>query len=108
MILLYPQHPLAPKQVEPLFEYERDVAHALGIQTALVDHDALVSGRSWEGIRKVPEGCGPAVYRGWMLTSSQYRDFSWAVSAMGDGQVSGFPSVSSPVLVLSALNGEPL
>jgi hypothetical protein len=35
-------------------------------------------------------------------------DGEWRIIEMGDGQVSGFPSVTSPVLVLSALKGEPL
>jgi len=46
------------------------------------DHDALKAGRASEAVRRVP-GDHVAVYRGWLLTSSQYAAFANAVQARG-------------------------
>lgn len=83
VLLLVPADPLAPRRPDPHFAPEARAALDSGAQVAIVDHDALCRpGQADEAVRRVPEADG-AVYRGWMLRSSQYEAFDQALSARG-------------------------
>ena len=84
MMLLIPADVLRPRRPDDHFAAEAEGAAAAGIAVALVDHDALTEpGGTTRAIAKVPDGGGEAVYRGWMLRSSQYLDFAEALAAKG-------------------------
>lgn len=55
-----------------------------GIAVALVDHDALTGqGGPGRAVARVPDGGGAAVYRGWMLSASQYAALADAAATKG-------------------------
>lgn len=84
MMLLIPADVLRPRRPDDHFAAEAEAAAAAGIAVALVDHDALTEpGGAIRAIAKVPDGGGQAVYRGWMLRSSEYRDFAEALAGKG-------------------------
>ncbi|HSA49094.1 MAG TPA: ATP-grasp domain-containing protein [Yinghuangia sp.] len=81
--LLFPIDPLNPRRVDSHFAREARAARELGLAVALVDHDALLRGDAREATRRVPEGLGPAVYRGWMVPVRAYEAFDAALRARG-------------------------
>lgn len=84
VLLLVPSDPLRPRRPDEHFAAEAAAASALGCGVALVDHDALREpGGAGRAAARVPEGGGPAVYRGWMLSSGQYAALADAVGARG-------------------------
>ena len=51
---------------------------------ALIDHEALAEPDGAErAVARVPDGGGPAVYRGWMLDSGRYAALAGALTAKG-------------------------
>ncbi|MCG8918478.1 ATP-grasp domain-containing protein [Actinokineospora sp. PR83] len=83
MILLVPADVLHPRRVDEHFAPEAKAARAVGLEVALVDHDALARpGGAEEAVRRV-RGSGSAVYRGWMLTADRYADFAEALLRRG-------------------------
>jgi hypothetical protein len=78
-VLIVPADPLRPRRPDEHFAPEADAARAVGIEVALVDHDALK--RPDEAVRRVP--AGEAVYRGWMIAADQYGDFAEALARRG-------------------------
>jgi hypothetical protein len=84
MMLLVPAHPLRPRQPDEHFAAEAGAAAETGLTVALVDHDALTGpDGAQRAVARVPGGEGEAVYRGWMLSSSQYAAFGDALAARG-------------------------
>ncbi len=82
MLLLFPSDVFSPSKPDEAFAPEAAAARDLGIEVAVVDHDALCKpGRESEAVRRVP--AGEAVYRGWMLGSDRYVAFAAALSARG-------------------------
>ncbi|MFF7636707.1 ATP-grasp domain-containing protein [Kitasatospora sp. NPDC008050] len=81
--ILLPQDPLNPRRVDPHYSYEAQLVRGLGGETALVNHDALLAGDAAEGVRRVPDGTGPAWYRGWMLPVPAYAAFVRALADRG-------------------------
>ena len=73
MLLLVPSDYFKPKQPEEHFAPEADAARDLGVQVCTVDHDALASGDVAAALRRVEDGAGDAVYRGWMVRSETYE-----------------------------------
>jgi len=82
MLLVVPSSPLAPRRPDPHFADEYEAARDLGLDCALVDHDALAAGDAAAGASRLPES-DDVVYRGWMLDSERYAAFDAAVSARG-------------------------
>ncbi|MET8122565.1 ATP-grasp domain-containing protein [Micromonospora sp. NPDC005189] len=82
MMLLVPANPLRPRRPDDHFAAEAQAARAVGIDVAVVDHDALTRDDPQGGVAAVPAG-GVAVYRGWMLRSDQYSAFAEALAARG-------------------------
>jgi hypothetical protein len=87
VILLVPVDPLRARRADEHFAAEAEAAKDAGMAVALVDHDALTepewAGGVTRGVRRVPEGGGEAVYRGWMLRSEQYSAFAGALAGRG-------------------------
>src|ERR1700759_2572000 len=81
-MLLVPVDPLRARRADEHF-----AAEAVGVAVALVDHDALTepdgAGGATRAVRRVPEGGGAAVYRGWMVRSEQYAAFASALAGRG-------------------------
>jgi hypothetical protein len=82
-LILFPCEPFDPRQIDPDFEAERQAAKAGGLETALVDHTRVVEGAAGAAVARTPEGCGNAVYRGWMLRPSQYEAMHTALLSRG-------------------------
>jgi hypothetical protein len=83
VLLLVPSDPLTPRRADEHFAAEADAARDLGVEVALVDHDALCRpGEAGAAVRRVPPA-DDAVYRGWMLSSSRYAAFAEALAARG-------------------------
>lgn len=86
-MLLVPVDPLRARRADEHFVAEAEAAEAAGVAVALVDHDALTepdwAGGTTRAVRRVPEGGGAAVYRGWMLRSEQYAAFAGALAGRG-------------------------
>ncbi|MFF8288849.1 ATP-grasp domain-containing protein [Streptomyces sp. NPDC016309] len=75
--------PLRPRRPDEHYADEAAAVRDLGHPVALIDHDALTAGRTAAAVARVPEGAGPAWYRGWMLTAGQYAALSEALAARG-------------------------
>ncbi|GLY29578.1 hypothetical protein Kisp02_29430 [Kineosporia sp. NBRC 101731] len=88
-MLLLPADPLRPRRPDEHYAEEAALARELGVTVALVDHDALPSGDAERAVQGVPRGGGPALYRGWMLTSGQYGALADALQARSVSLVTG-------------------
>ncbi|MFF8833170.1 ATP-grasp domain-containing protein [Streptomyces sp. NPDC015131] len=75
--------PLRPGRPDGHFADEARTARDQGRPTALIDHDALEADDPGRAVSRVPEGLGPAWYRGWMVTSEQYTALDAALAARG-------------------------
>jgi hypothetical protein len=76
MLFVLCRDPLEPAGPDRFFQAEVAAIERLGQSYVLVDHDALVRGEDPARIvRRVPEQAEPvtSIYRGWMMTPSQYR-----------------------------------
>lgn len=82
VLLVVPSSPLAPRRPDPHFADEYEAARDLGLERALVDHDALAAGDAVAGTSCLPDS-DDVVYRGWMLNSERYAAFDAAVAARG-------------------------
>ncbi|MFT3764034.1 MAG: ATP-grasp domain-containing protein [Minicystis sp.] len=81
MIVLFPSNPLRPSAPDTAFEREAELAAAAGFDVGLVDLEIYLGGEV--KLRKVPEGAGEILYRGWILDLDAYRRMSDAVAARG-------------------------
>lgn len=72
MIILFPKDPLRPDDPDEAFQREWDAARAVGLRTGLVDIDVpSYPALCKRTVRETYKG-ELMVYRGWMLTVSQY------------------------------------
>jgi len=83
VLVLFPSEPFSPREVDPDFAGERDAARAAGFATGLLDHTRVVAGEAAGATGRVPENAGATVYRGWMLTPSQYAATYAALEGRG-------------------------
>lgn len=83
VLLLVPSDPLRPRRADEHFAPEATAARDLGYDVAVIDHDALTTGDAVRATARVPPDSGPAVYRGWMLSTAQYAAFAGALTARG-------------------------
>jgi hypothetical protein len=79
-MLLVPVDPLNPRRVDPHFADQAAAARERGIPVARIDHDALT--RPDEAVASVPPA-DDAVYRGWMMTATEYAGFARALADRG-------------------------
>lgn len=84
MNILFPTNPLEPAEVEPDFADQAAAAVAEGFHSSLVSFEALVNEHAPNrAVRRVPEGAGPCLYRGWMLKAADYAALAGALAARG-------------------------
>lgn len=79
MLLVVPSDPINPRRPDEHFATEADAARSLGIDVALIDHDALESARPDDATARVPTSTD-VVYRGWMISADNYRGFAAAMN----------------------------
>lgn len=86
VLLLLPSDPLRSIRSDPHFADEGAAAHGVGVDVALVDHDALQGatnpGVACTSVRHVPPG-SDVVYRGWMITADRYAMLAQALTERG-------------------------
>lgn len=75
--------PLNSRRVDAHYAAEASAVRDLGGRTAVIDHDALLNGDTAAAVRRVPEGTGPAWYRGWMIPGERYGDLAAALAHRG-------------------------
>src|SRR2546430_9158549 len=83
VMLLIPADVVHPRRPDAHFADEARAAREVGVEVALVDHDALAtSGGAARAVARLPESATQrvAVYRGWMLRSEQYVAFAEALA----------------------------
>jgi hypothetical protein len=83
--VLFLSHPLDPKRVDSSFELEYEAAQRAGLAVALVDSAALDERAFERAVRRVPR-CEPsveAVFRGWMMSVTDYAALHRALAARG-------------------------
>ncbi|MGI3782807.1 MAG: ATP-grasp domain-containing protein [Janthinobacterium lividum] len=75
MMLVVPSDPMRHRRPDPHFADEAAAARELGLDVALVDHDALQGSSDLAAARRSVghvNSSADAVYRGWMVTGAQY------------------------------------
>src|SRR2546421_6166277 len=83
VMLLIPADVVHPRRPDAHFADEARAAREVGVEVALVDHDALAtSGGAARAVARLPESATQrgAVYCGWMLRSEQYVAFAEALA----------------------------
>ncbi len=83
MLLIVPADPLRPRRPDEYFAPEVDAAGDLGVDVALIDHDAAGQGDAEGALRLVRTSSNDAVYRGWMLRSEHYAALVSAAEKRG-------------------------
>ncbi len=86
MLLAFCRDPLEPARPDRSFSAEIAAAGVLGVESVLIDHDALTRGEPASRIaRGVAEREQPATaaYRGWMTTPEQYEALHAALAGRG-------------------------
>jgi hypothetical protein len=74
MWCLFPSEPFDPKSVDSAFEAELQAAQRAGIETYLLNSEAIDEGAFDKATRRLPEASESqtAIYRGWMMTAPAY------------------------------------
>jgi hypothetical protein len=78
-LILYPSSSLQPTAPDSAFEAEAEHAAKVGFSVGLVD----LEDRDHARLRRVPDGAGDVLYRGWIVDLDAYRRMSEAVVARG-------------------------
>lgn len=82
-MLLVPGDPLRPRRPDEHFAPEAQAAREAGLTVAVVDHDALAEDDdAARAVASVPAG-DTAIYRGWMLRSERYAQFTQVLGERG-------------------------
>ena len=92
MELLFPSYPRDLQRPDPDFAPEVEAALAAGFVCRFFDFDAF---RAGEAVR-LPEGNGPLLYRGWMMSDREYADFHARLMTRG------WEPVTSPAAYVEA------
>lgn len=84
MQVLFPAHPVTSALVDPDFAEQANAASDAGLAWSLVSFEALVNEHDpVRAVRRVPEGVGPCLYRGWMLKPAAYAELAGALADRG-------------------------
>ena len=79
--LLYPSNPLRPRQPDEQFAAEVDAVRNAGFEISLFSVENLQAGE-FRPVPALPRGLD-ALYRGWMLSASEYETFCSALVQTG-------------------------
>ncbi|HET9934758.1 MAG TPA: ATP-grasp domain-containing protein [Polyangiaceae bacterium] len=82
-LVLFPSAPMNLREIDEDFEVERQAAKKAGLATALIDHTRLVMGEPLAALAGVGDYQGEVIYRGWMLTPSQYETLYTTLAGRG-------------------------
>ena len=79
MVILFPEFPLRPGEIEPDYAEEQTAALAAGFEVALYRHESVVAGEAKRAVRFAPPRsiATPTMLRGWMLRDAHY-ELLWA------------------------------
>jgi hypothetical protein len=91
-LVLFPSVPLNLRETEEDFRAEREAAKKAGLLTALVDHTRLVEGEPLAALAALGDYRGEALYRGWMLTPTQYETLYTTLAANGISLINDPPA----------------
>jgi len=80
-LVLFPSNPQHPTAPDSAFEGEARHAASAGFAIGFVDLEVYLGGEA--KLRRVPEGPGEVVYRGWLLDLDAYHRMSEVVVARG-------------------------
>ncbi|WP_438042666.1 ATP-grasp domain-containing protein [Sorangium sp. So ce128] len=80
-LVLFPSNPLHPTTPDSAFEEEARHAASAGFDVGFIDLEVFLGGDV--KLRRVPEGPGEVIYRGWLLGLDAYRCMSEVVAARG-------------------------
>ena len=80
-LALFPSNPLHPAEPDSAFETEAHPAASAGFDIGLIDLEVFLGGDV--KLRKVPQGPGEVLYRGWLLDLDAYARMSDTVAARG-------------------------
>ena len=85
MRVLFPSRPFEPGSVDPAFAAERAAAEAAGLETLLVDGEALDDGCFDQAVRRLPDVGQDdlVVFRGWMMRADTYAALHEALARRG-------------------------
>jgi ATP-grasp domain, R2K clade family 3 len=74
MRVLFPSQPFESMSVDAAFEAERRAAQGAGLETCLINAEALDEGAHEKATRRLPqlEADEVALYRGWMISATSY------------------------------------
>lgn len=77
MSVLFPSEPFESKSVDSAFEEEQKAALGAGLQTHLINAEALDEGAYEKAVRRLPQvdADQTVVYRGWMMAAPAYASF---------------------------------
>ncbi len=84
MVVVFPAEPYQSDRVDSAFEAEVEAAESAGFSCAFLNYEALTDSGDLAGaVRRIPgsETPAPAIYRGWMLTPTQYALLYKALAA---------------------------
>ncbi|MFZ5891978.1 MAG: ATP-grasp domain-containing protein [Myxococcota bacterium] len=82
-LVLFPSAPFNLREIDEDFSAERTAAKSAGLPTALVDHTRLVNREPLAALAALGEHRGDAIYRGWMLSPSQYESLYSTLAESG-------------------------
>jgi hypothetical protein len=80
-LALFPSNPLHPTAPDSAFVGEARHAAIAGFDVGLIDLEVFLGGEV--KLRRVPEGPGEVIYRGWLLDLDAYRRMSEVVATRG-------------------------
>jgi hypothetical protein len=81
MIALYPSYPSRPNEPDPAFGWEVQWAKKAGFKISFIDLELQLGGDVI--LRKFPEGEHTVIYRGWLITPSDYLKLDTALALKG-------------------------
>lgn len=84
-ILLFPQHTLEPRSVDPSFKAEAEAASDAGFQVATVGQDMFFGAAV--STRNLLDGSEPVLYRGWITKPHDYQLLEEVVTGKGHALV---------------------
>ncbi len=82
MIVLFPSHPLRPKEPEPSFASEYGAAKKAGFKVGFIDTEIILGGEVKLRLPDDRRDHEPAIYRGWLLKPDHYRAMYASLDAM--------------------------
>jgi hypothetical protein len=85
MEVLFPSEMFESKAVDAAFGAERLAAQDAGIETHLIDAEALDAGSFDKAVRRLPEADEKqlVIYRGWMMSAASYGSLHGALARRG-------------------------